>query len=110
MRAGQVTTGQEACIIAVRKQTEEIVLMDEATSLNGQKKMTAVCKSYGVPLGKLPRDAVGLAVGKNNRMVVSLRRGPLAQKLLKKAQEEKILLSWDEDDANSLMGGLKIDE
>lgn len=111
MRAGQVATGQERCIGAVRNNSAKIVLMDEQTAANGQKKITDACKNYGVSFALLPINSVGQAVGKPNRTVAAVTYGPLADKILKKAQEAEILLSWSQDKKQiGLMGGLKIDE
>lgn len=88
MRAGQIVSGQEACVALIRRDAAAIVLMDSAASDNTRKRLTDACQSHDTPLYELTAGALGHAIGKPGRMVVSLEAGGMAQKLLSLTQGE----------------------
>ncbi len=88
MRAGQIVSGQEACVDAVRRETAGIVLMDEGASDNTRKRVKDACGTHGVPLYGLDADALGRCIGKAGRMVAALPRGGMADKLLSLLENE----------------------
>ncbi|MDD3337041.1 MAG: ribosomal L7Ae/L30e/S12e/Gadd45 family protein [Eubacteriales bacterium] len=80
MRAGQIISGQDACVAAVRNGAAALALLDGTASENTRKKMTDTCHSHQVPLYQL--DSLGHAIGKPGRLVIALPAGGMAQKLL----------------------------
>ncbi len=88
MRAGQLISGQEACVDAVRTETAAIVLLDGAASDNTQKRITDACHSHHTPLYGVAEGALGQAIGKQGRMVVCLKTGGMADKLLAVLKDE----------------------
>lgn len=82
MRAGRVTSGQEACVDLARQEEAALVLMDAGASENTRKRITDACHSHNVPLYELTEGALGHAIGKKGRMVVALKPDGMAQKLL----------------------------
>ena len=68
MRAGQVVSGQEACVAAIRGGECALALLDAGASENTP-------------------GALGRAIGKPGRMVISVPAGRMADKLLTYFQE-----------------------
>ena len=88
MRAGRVTSGQEACVDLARQEAAALVLMDAGASENTRKRLTDACHSHNVPLYELTEGELGRAIGKNGRMVVALKEDGMARKLLTLLQNE----------------------
>ena len=82
MRAGQIVSGQEACVSAVRNGDAAVVLVDESASENTRKRMTDACQSHDTPLFFITADELGHAIGKPGRMVVALSKGSMGEKVL----------------------------
>ena len=82
MRAGRITSGQEACVDLARQEEAALVLMDAAASENTRKRITDACHSHDVPLYEISEGELGRAIGKKGRMVVALKADGMAQKLL----------------------------
>lgn len=80
MRAGQVVSGEGACVTAIRSGKAALVLLDAASSQNARKRFTDACTHHDVPLYILPEDVVGNAIGKPGRMALVLAPGGLAEK------------------------------
>lgn len=88
MRAGQLISGQDACVTAVRGGGAAMALLDEDASPNTRKRMVDVCHNYSVPLYLVSPDALGQAIGKAGRMAVVLPPGGMAQKMLELFREQ----------------------
>ncbi len=93
MRAGQVVSGQEACINAVRKKEVDLVFIEESVAENSLKKINESCMKYQCELKKMPDGALGKAIGKENRTAVGIKAGTLLDKIVETTQlmENKIL-------------------
>ncbi len=91
MRAGRVTSGQEACVDLARQEEAALVLMDAGASENTRKRITDACRTHSVPLYELSEGSLGHAIGKKGRMVVALKADGMAQKLLTLLQNEQRL-------------------
>ena len=81
-RAGQLTTGQESCVAAIRGGGVALALVDESSSENTLKRFRDSCESHGVPLRLVPSGVIGQAIGKPSRMAATIAHGPMAKKLL----------------------------
>lgn len=88
MRAGQLISGQEACVDTIRNEEAAIVLLDGSASENTQKRITDACHSHNAPLYGLTEGALGHAIGKKGRMVICLKAGGMADKLLTTLKDE----------------------
>ena len=91
MRAGRITSGQEACVDLARQEQAALVLMDAGASENTRKRIADACHSHSVPLYELSEGTLGHAIGKKGRMVVALKADGMAQKLLTLLQGEQTL-------------------
>jgi len=81
MRAGQVTSGDSMCEREVRAGRAALVLLDAGVSANTRGKYAAMCAHHRVPLAVISADALGRAIGKDNRMVAALPKGTFAEKI-----------------------------
>ncbi|MFD2171310.1 L7Ae/L30e/S12e/Gadd45 family ribosomal protein [Tumebacillus lipolyticus] len=77
MRAGALTTGNDACMTSVRSGKAALAIIACDTGANAKKKYVDKCKSYGVPLVELgSKESLGHAVGKaQNAILVITNRG-----------------------------------
>lgn len=87
MRAGQVVSGQEACVAAIRSGESALALLDAGASENTLKRVEDACASHQVPLYRISHGSLGHAIGKPGRMVISVPTGRMAEKLLTYFQE-----------------------
>jgi len=82
MRAGRITSGQEACVDLARQEEAALVLMDAAASENTRKRITDACHSHDVPLYEISEGELGRAIGKKGRRVVALKADGMAKNRL----------------------------
>lgn len=82
MRAGQIVSGQEACVNAVRNGDAAVVLLDKEASENTTKRISDACSSHETPLFFTTPGELGHAIGKPGRMVVALEKGSMGEKVL----------------------------
>ena len=87
-RAGEITLGQDACVLAVRSETAALVLMDEGSAPTTRKRFSDSCASHHVPLYEVPQGMISQALGKDGRMTVTVKRGRMAQKLLELLKDD----------------------
>ena len=80
-RAGQVVSGDSLCEKEIRAGRAGLALLDAGVSENTRGKYTALCAARAITLREISADALGKAIGKTNRMVVVVSRGPLAEKV-----------------------------
>ena len=91
MRAGRVTSGQDACVELARTQQAALVLLDAGASDNTRKRIVDACRSHQVPLYELSQGELGRAIGKQGRMVAALQADGMASKLLTLLENEQRL-------------------
>ena len=91
MRAGRITSGQEACVDLARQEEAALVLMDAAASENTRKRITDACHSHDIPLYEVSEGELGRAIGKKGRMVVAMKADGMAQKLLTLLKDQQRL-------------------
>ena len=91
MRAGRITSGQEACVDLARQEEAALVLMDAGASENTRKRITDACHSHDIPLYEVSEGALGHAIGKKGRMVAALKADGMAQKLLTLLKDQERL-------------------
>lgn len=77
-RAGQVTSGESACVDLIRSGKAIVCLIDANSSDNAKKRLTDSCTHYGVALALLPGDRLGASIGKPSRKAVCLSKGSFA--------------------------------
>ena len=88
LRAGQITSGMEACLSQVRSGAAAVVLADESLSEGSLKKLRDSCSFYRIPLYLFEPGTIGHAIGKDNRDVLCLRPGGMADKVLSILKDE----------------------
>jgi len=81
VRAGRVTSGESLCEREIRAGRAALALMDAGVSPGTRGKYAALCKAKGVPLYEISVDSLGKAIGKPNRMVAVMAKGPLQDKV-----------------------------
>lgn len=82
MRAGELVTGEELTLEAVRKGNVAIVLLANDASANTEKKVRDKCSYYNIPVYS-PNDRyeLGSAIGKEARVVIGIRSKGFAKKI-----------------------------
>lgn len=81
MRAGQVISGDDMATRELRAGRAAMAFLDAGASERTRDKYTALCDRGGVPLHTLSADALGRAIGRENRMIAVIRDGPLAKRM-----------------------------
>ena len=81
-RAGQVVSGGDLCEKEIRAGKIALLLIDEAVSSHTREKFTSLSAAKNIPLRKICAGALGAAIGKENRMVVAVRKGPFSNQLI----------------------------
>ena len=81
-RAGKLVTGEKACLKAIRAESVYLALLDGAAGGNTEKAIADACAFHGVPLVKTPEFELGAAIGKPNRMVVTVTDPRFAERIL----------------------------
>lgn len=86
MRAGQLATGDEIVLKAVRSSEAKLVILAKDASENTQKKFRDKCGSYNIPLLiGFDRESLGNSVGKPERVVLAVLDQGLAKLIVKHA-------------------------
>ena len=80
-RAGQLISGESACELALREGKAVLVLLDTGASANLRKKFRNACSFRGVTLHEVRAGRLGQAIGRQERMVVALPKGSIAERL-----------------------------
>lgn len=81
MRAGQVTHGDGPCEREVRAGRAALVLLDEGVSESTRDRYIKLCRERNIPLHETSRNALGRAIGKENRMVAAVPKGSLRDRM-----------------------------
>ncbi|WP_339063242.1 YlxQ family RNA-binding protein [Tepidibacillus marianensis] len=72
-RARKTITGEELVVKAIQDQRVHFVLLSTDASENMKKKITNKCEYYEIPYRILySRDQLGLAIGKDSRVVIGI--------------------------------------
>lgn len=82
MRAGQLTTGDDMVERDARAGRAAMVLLDAGASVRTQDKYRTLCERKGIPLYLLREDTLGRSIGKDNRMIAAVKKGPMAKQLM----------------------------
>lgn len=90
MRAGQLTTGEEGVLSAVRSGSAKLVIVAEDASHNTFKRMSDKCKHYNIPIVQcFTREQLGESVGQSHRVIIAVCDQGFA-KLIMKALEKQM--------------------
>ena len=81
-RAGQIVSGGDLCEKETRAGKIALLLIDESASGKTLDRFTSLSAAKSVPLRKTGAGALGAAIGKENRMIVAVRKGPLANQIM----------------------------
>ncbi|MDL2318291.1 ribosomal L7Ae/L30e/S12e/Gadd45 family protein [Eubacteriales bacterium OttesenSCG-928-A19] len=81
MRAGQVVSGDDMAEREIRAGRAALALIDADASERTRDKYEALCKGRGIPLTELGADALGRSIGRDNRRIAVVRKGPLAKQM-----------------------------
>ena len=82
MRAGQIVSGQDACVTKIRNKEVAVVFLDEGASDNTIKRITDACKQHQICMRVLEPGVLGYAIGRPERMVIAVLPGQMANKVL----------------------------
>ena len=85
VRAGQAALGSSLALRDIRDGRAAVVLIDEGASENTRKKLGDACAFRRVPCLTVPSGWIGESCGKSDRMAVSVRRGGLADSIIRLA-------------------------
>ncbi len=90
-RAGKLVSGEKACLKAIRTESVYLALLDGSAGVNTEKAITDACAFHEVPLVRTPEYELGTAIGKPNRMVVTVTDPHFAERILQllSAQESE---------------------
>lgn len=88
MRAGRLTTGEDACIKAIRAGGAHLAVLDGSASANARKAMTDACAYRSVKLVETSAGELGMAIGKDSRKAAVVTDAGFAKALLKEAERE----------------------
>ncbi|AST97551.1 ribosomal protein L7AE family protein [Niallia circulans] len=81
-RAGQLVTGEELVLAAIRKQELSMVILAGDASSNTEKKIKDKCGYYKIPVYQTSdRFALGQAIGKETRVAIGVRSEGFAKKI-----------------------------
>ncbi|SDB90271.1 YlxQ family RNA-binding protein [Shouchella lonarensis] len=82
-RARELVTGEELVLKDIRKNTVEIVLLSSDVSQGTKKKVMDKCTFYHIPVYETyPREVIGRAIGKEERVVIGVKSKGFAKKLV----------------------------
>ncbi len=90
-RAGKIITGEERVLAAVRSGEARLVILASDAAKNTRKKLTDKCLSFGVQLIEFgTRTQLGHALGKQERVVVSINDDGFARLVLNGLEKSSI--------------------
>lgn len=90
MRAGHVTSGDDMAERAVRAGRAALVLIDADASVRTFGKYESLCKGKRIQLFSISAGALGKSIGKDNRMVAVMTKGPLANRVATLLTSERL--------------------
>ena len=89
MRARQLALGTDQALKAVRGGKAALILMDAGASDNLRKKLSDACVFRRVPCVTVPSGWIGDSCGGGDWMAVSVRKGGLADSIIRLAGEQE---------------------
>ncbi len=81
-RAGRVISGDALSEQAIRSGRADLVLIDSGVSANTYDKYRSLCENRRAVLIQIEPGRLGRSIGRPERMVAALRRGPMEEKLM----------------------------
>ncbi len=87
VRAGQAALGSSLALRDIRDGRAAVVLIDEGASENTRKKLGDACAFRRVPCMIVPSGWIGGSCGGGDWMAVSVRRGGLADAIIRLSEE-----------------------
>ena len=88
LKAGQTALGSSLALRDIRDGRAAVVLIDEGASENTRKKLSDACAFRRVPCVNVPSGWIGDSCGGGDWMAVSVRRGGLADSIIRLAGED----------------------
>lgn len=86
-RAGKVTSGEFLCEKAIKNSEAKLVIIASNISENAKKTVINTCRHYGVEYIVFAEDTeLGMAIGAENRMVVSVNDDNFKNAILSKTE------------------------
>ena len=79
LRAGRLTTGQEACVELIRRGGAALALVDGGASANTLKRLSDACRSHDTPLYALSPGALGHSDEERAKNLVQVMDGYFMQ-------------------------------
>lgn len=93
-KAGQLVTGTEECIKAIRAKAVIIVVLSEEASENTRKKVMNSCNTNSIACLEYGRsEMLGKMTGKSHRIVIGVKDKNLSKLILSKMQQERELVN-----------------
>lgn len=89
VRAGQAALGSSLALRDIREGRAAVVLIDEGASGNTRKKLGDACAFRRVPCMTVPSGWIGDSCGGGDWMAVSVRRGGLADSIIRLAGKQE---------------------
>lgn len=80
-RAGKVQSGEQACELALKRRQAYLIVLDGASSPATKKAFSDASAYYSIPIRLTDADALGMAIGKQNRRTAVITDRKLAEKL-----------------------------
>lgn len=80
-RAGELVTGEKACLQAIRAGSARLALLDGAAAPNAVKAVSQACQAHGVALVRTGEFALGDAIGKPGRMAAVVTDAGFARRI-----------------------------
>lgn len=88
-RAGEIVTGDQACMAEIRKGKAKLVIIASDTGSNTKKKYRDKCMFYKIPFVEiLSKEVIGHALGKFDRAVVVIKKEDFARSILLELEEQ----------------------
>lgn len=93
-RAGELVTGTDGCLRAVRAGVVKLVVLSEEASENTRKKIINACRFRDITCLEYGKGGMlGKMTGKAHRIVIGVKDKNLSKLILSKMQHERELLN-----------------
>lgn len=80
-RAGKVQSGEQACELALKRRQAYLIVLDGSVSPGTKKAFSDAAAYYSIPIRLTDADALGMAIGKQDRRTAVITDRKLAEKL-----------------------------
>jgi len=81
-RAGRIVSGGDLCQKETRMGKIALLLIDESVSKNTLDKFSALSNAHNVPIRMIGQGLLGASIGRENRMIVAVKKGSLADQII----------------------------